>query len=338
MLKAIAILSTLVASTCAAAAAAAGPTLSVAASTSGLSAAGATIIRFEDTGHAPTASLDVFAPAGYGINLDQPLGATIGALDGHVATAAATDVRVAGLIKNGDPAAYVATTGACTPDRALHDAVWTVNLNSSGTPVGRLVLFVDRPAPGQVRLYSARIRTCLDDPAASGYRLLRSTLTLNGLFANPADAGEYRWTTILRTLSPTPSVPLESQTIVGLPPKLTLAHKVIRPHGSRGRTFIRLSGAVKAYSRGVSGVRVELLAGPDPASLRRLTYATSFERGRYEVVAPLSGNKVFRARISAPLRAGPLSRCEPFELQPDAICSSLTLAPFTAQSRTVRLH
>jgi hypothetical protein len=337
VLKAIAILSTLVASTCAAAASAAGPTLSVAASTSSLSAAGATIIRFEDTGHDPTASLDVFAPAGFGVNLDQPIGATIGALDGHVATTATADVRVAGLIKNGDPAAYIAPP-ACTPDRALHDAVWTVNLNSGGTPVGRLILFVDRSAPAQVHLYSARIRTCFENPAASGYRLLRSTLTLNGLFANPADAGEYRWTTILRTLSPTPSVPLQSQTIVGLPPKLTLAHKVIRPHGSRGRAFIRLSGAVKAYSRGVSGVRVEVLAGPDEASLRRLTYATSFERGRYEVVAPLSGNRVFRARISAPLRAGPLSRCEAFKLQADAICSSLTLAPFSAQSRTVRLN
>ena len=91
------------------------------------------------------------------------------------------------------------------------------------------------------------------------------------------------------------------------------------------------------HGRGVSGVRVEVLGGASGAAMRRLTYATSFERGKYELVAPLGGNKVFRARISAPLRDGPLSRCDSFKLQPDAICSSLTLAPFTAQSPSLRV-
>ena len=330
------ILSTLAALASAAAAAAAGPTLSVAATTSDYSAAGTTIIRFEDSGRDPTASIELFAPPAYRVDLDQPIGATLGTLDGHVSTLAAPDVRVAGLIKNADPAAYVAAAGACTPDRVLHDAVWTVNLNSGGAAVGRLILFSDHAA-AQVRDYSVRIRTCLDDPSTSGYRLLRATLTLNGLFTNPAAAGEYRWTTIMRTLSPTPTAPVESQTIVALPPRLTIAAKLIRPHGARGRTFVRISGAVTTGVRGVSGVRVEVLAGSNAAALRRLTYATSFERGRYEVVAPLKSNAVFRAQVSAPLRAGPLSRCDSFERQPDAVCSSLTLAPFSAQSRTLRL-
>ena len=185
--------------------------------------------------------------------------------------------------------------------------------------------------------YSARVRACFGDPATAGYRLLRATLTLNGLFANPAAAGEYRWTTILRTLSAVPSAPVQSQTIVSLPPKLTIARKVIRPHGRRGRAFIRLSGTVKTNGRGVAGVRVQVLGGPRATSLTRLTYATSFGGGKYEVVAPLNGNAVFQTKISAPLRAGPLARCDSFELQPDAVCSSLTLAPFTAQSPTVRV-
>ena len=44
------------------AAQAAGPTLSVASTTSDYSAVASTIIRFEDTGHDPTASLDVGTP------------------------------------------------------------------------------------------------------------------------------------------------------------------------------------------------------------------------------------------------------------------------------------
>jgi hypothetical protein len=253
-----------------------------------------------------------------------------------VTTGTVADLRVAGLIKNADPAA-VAAAAACTPDRAFHDAVWTANLNSGGTQIGRLMFFIDRAAVAQSTDYSARVRACFDDPATAGYRLLRATLTLNGLFANPAAAGEYRWTTILRTLSQLPSAPVQSQTVVSLPPKLTIARKVIRPHGRGGRAFIRLSGTVKTAGRGVPGVRVQVLGGPRATSLTRLTYATSFGGGKYEVVAPLGANRVFRAKISAPLRAGPLARCDTFKLQRDAICSSLTLAPFTAQSATVRV-
>jgi hypothetical protein len=331
----VSVLSALAAAALAGAALAAGPTLSVSATTSALSTAASTIIRFQDTGQDPIASIDVYAPPGYEAGLDQPIGATIGSLDGHVSTTATADVKVSGLVKNADPLAFVATAAACTPDRVAHDAVWTANLNSSGALVGRLALFVDRAALGDAADYSVRVRACVDDPATSGYRLVRSTITLNGVFENPAATGEYRWTTILRTHSQLPSVPVQSQTIVGLPPKLSLARKLIRPHGRRGRTFIRLSGNVTTNGRGVSGVRVEVLAGPRASALTRLTYATSFERGKYAVVAPLGGNRLFRARISAPLRAGPLSRCDIFKLQPEAICSSLTLAPFTAQSRSV---
>jgi hypothetical protein len=325
-------ISALAALAAAASALAAGPTLSVSATTSEFSAAASTIIRFEDTGQDPTASMDVFAPAGFGVDVGQPIGATIGALDGHISTSTSADTRVTGLIKNADPVTNPGT--GCAPDRPVHDAVWTVNLNTGGAAVGRLVLYADRSSSAD---YAARIRLCLDDPATAGYRLLRASLTVNGVFTNPTAAGEYRWTTILRTQSQVPSPPAQSQTIVGLPPKLTLGRKLIRPHGRHGRTFIRLSGTVAANGRGVSGVRVQVFAGPRTGALKRLTYATSFERGRFELVAPLRANKVFRATISAPLRAGPLSRCESFALQPDAICSSLTLAPFTAQSATVRL-
>ncbi len=332
MLKVVAILSALAASALAGAALAAAPTLSVSATTSEFATAASTIIRFEDTGQDPTASMDVFAPAGFGVDLGQPIGATIGALDGHVSTSTSADTRVTGLIKNADPVTNPGT--GCAPDRPVHDAVWTVNLNAGGATLGRLVLYADRFSSAN---YAARTRLCLDDPATAGYRLLRASLTVNGVFTNPTAAGEYRWTTILRTQSQVPSPPAQSQTIVSLPPRLTLGRKLIRPHGRHGRTFIRLSGTVTAGARGVSGVRVQVFAGRRAGALTRLTYATSFERGRFEVVAPLRANKVFRATISAPLRAGPLSRCESFALQPDAVCSSLTLAPFTAQSATVRL-
>jgi len=325
-------ISALAALAAAASALAAGPTLSVSATTSEFAAAASTIFRFDDTGQDPTASIDVYAPAGFGVDVDQPIGSTIGALDGHISTSTSIDTRVTGLIKNADPVTNPGT--GCAPDRPVHNAVWTVNLNTGGATVGHLVLYADRSSSAD---YAARIRLCLDDPATAGYRLLHASLTINGVFTNPTAAGEYRWTTILLTQSQVPSPPAQSQTIVSLPPKLTLARKLIRPYGSHGRKFVRLSGTVTAGARGVSGLRVQVFAGPRAGALKRLTYATSFERGRFELVAPLKANRVFRATISAPLRAGPLSRCERFALQPDAVCSSLTLAPFTAQSAMVRL-
>jgi hypothetical protein len=311
---------------------AAGPSASVSATTSAFSAAGSTIVRFGDDGPDPAASIDLYAPPEYGVDLSQPLGATIGNITGQATLTAGGTVRVGGLVKMADPAAYVAAAATCTPGRTVHDAVWTIGINSGGTAFGPLTAFVDRGAAGQA--FSVHVRACLGDPAATGLRLSRAVLTLNGVFANPPTAGEYRWTAILRTLSTTPTLPFESQTIVRLPPRLTLTAKPIRPHGRRGRTFVRVSGAVTENGFGVSGVRVEVLAGPRAPTLTRLAYATSFARGRFAVVAPLRAKTVFRARISAPLRAGPLSRCETFSIQPDAICSSLTLAPFTAQSRS----
>ena len=321
----------------AAVALAAGPEVSVSATTSAFSASGSTIIRFADSGQDPASTIDLFAPAGYAVELNQPIGSTLGAVDGRVATATNPDLRVSGLVKNADPLAYSGAAATCTRDRTAHDAVWTANVNSGGTQLGRLTLFVDRSTSSQVDDFSARVQACLEDPTVSGYRLTRATLTLNGVFANPSSSGEYRWTTIMRTMAEPPGLPLESQTIVNLPPRLTLTHKLIRPHGRRGRTFIRLSGRVTENGRGVPGVRLEVFGGPRASSIARLTYVTSFERGRFAVVAPLRGNRVFKARISAPLRTGPLSRCEPFRLEPDAICSSLTLAPFTAQSPSVTL-
>ena len=193
MLK-FASISALAALAAAASALAAGPTLSVSATTSEYSAAASTIIRFEDTGQDPTASMDVFAPAGFGVDVGQPIGSTIGALDGHISTATSADTRVTGLIKNADPVTNPGT--GCAPDRPVHDAVWTVNLNAGGATLGRLALYVDQARRGLLRPH----------PACSTTRRRRDTACFAHAdgerpLTNPAAAGEYRWTTILRTHS-----------------------------------------------------------------------------------------------------------------------------------------
>ncbi|HEX9415300.1 MAG TPA: hypothetical protein VF895_01170 [Gaiellaceae bacterium] len=308
---------------------AAGPSLAVSPSSSAFSTSGSTVLRFSDDGLDPTATLDVYSPVGYGADLSQPFGSTIGGVDAQAKTIAGADVRLAGAIRSVDPAGYTQAAAVCTPGRLVHDAVWTLALNGEGLSLSRLPVFVDRAAAG------TSLRACFPQPGSAGFeiRLTRATLTLNGIFTNPAASGEYRWTSMFTTYSVPGTPPSESQTLVRLPPRLTLARKLI--HASRHRTFVKVSGSLSEYGRAVRGVRVEVLSGPSVSTLGRLAYATSFTGGKFAVVAPLRAKTVFRARVAVPLREGPLSQCLPFSLRPDAICTRLTLAPFSAQSPTL---
>ncbi len=305
---------------------AAGPSLSVVPTSSAFSASGSTILRFADDGIAPTATIDVYSPVRYGVEISQPFGSTIGNVDAQARTTGGANVRLGGAIRMVDPASYAQAAASCTPGQPAHDAVWTLALNGGGLLLASIPVFVDRSAAG------AHLRACVPQPGTTGFeiRLARAMLTLNGIFTTPVASGEYRWTSIFTTYSAPGTAPSESQTLVRLPPRLTLARKLIRP--GRGRTFVKVSGAVSENRRAVRGVRVEVLAGPNASSLDRLAYATSFTGGRFAVVAPLRTKTVFRARVSVPLREGPLSQCASFALHPDAICTRLTLAPFTAQS------
>ena len=178
-------------------------------------------------------------------NLDQPIGATIGTLDGHVTTATVADLRVAGLIKNADPAA-VAAAAACTPDRAFHDAVWTVK-PQLGRSADRAADVLRRPGgrcavhgllragarllrrPGDGRIPPAARDPDAERPLCEPGRRRRVPLD-----DDPAHA----FTAAVRARR-------RARRSSSLPPKLTIARKVIRPHGRRGRAFIRLSGTVK---------------------------------------------------------------------------------------------
>jgi hypothetical protein len=315
-------------------ASAAGPALSISATTTAYGASGSTILRFSDDGPDPVATIDIYAPRGYGIGLSQPFGATIGGITAQ-ATNSGTSVKLAGAIKVADPASYVPAAATCTPGHSMHDAVWTLALNGGGLSLPRIPLFVDRLS-GTAVTAPARLRACLPSPATADFpiRLTTATLTLNGVFENPPAAGEYRWTTVFTTYSATDTPALESQTLVRLPPRLTLAPKVLQPHGARGRTFVRLSGRVTENGRPVSGARVEVLAGPSTSALDHLAFTTSFTGGKFAIVAPLRRTTVFKARVSVPLRRGALSLCTSVALEPDAVCSSVALAPFVVQSRT----
>lgn len=315
---------------------AAGPALSVSATSSSLAGSGSTMIRFTNGGTDPAATIEVYSPPGYALDLFQPFGSTIGDIRAQALSLSGAAVRLAGPVRTANPAEYLSEAAACTPGRLFHDAVWTLSLKGRGLAIDPVNLFVDRsPAGPGSGSPSALLRACLPQPGGGfPIHLESATLTLNGVFENPPTHGEYRWTTIFTTYSGLTTLPVASQTIVRLPPRLTLKRKLIRPHRGRGRTFVRLSGVLTENGRPVSGVRVEILSGPRASSLEHLVFATTFGRGKFTVVAPLRRRKVFKALVSVPIRTGRIAHCDVFSLRADAVCSSLTLAPFSAASRS----
>jgi hypothetical protein len=305
------------------------PSLVVSSSTSAYRASGTTTIRIAQAdGDEPTALVDVRVPAGFGMNLSQPLGSVIGSADAQAKRESdGAELHLTGTIQVDDPERYTVEAAACTGEQ-VHDAVWLVTLGAIRVPV-----FVDGPPVGRLRL-------CLPEPAAPGFgvRLLRTALSLNGVFSNPRAKGEYRWGGIF-----TPhggAGPVQSQTIVRLPPRLTLRRKVIviRRSGRVRQAYVRLTGVVSTGGTGVRGVRVEVLSGPAPGLLTRLGFTTSFARGRFTLVTRLSARTVFQARVAAAARDAPTGQCVPLAADPAIPCVSVFLSSFGTVSKRITVR
>jgi hypothetical protein len=166
---------------------------------------------------------------------------------------------------------------------------------------------------------------------------VQATLTVNDVFTNPSARGDYVWAAVFTAqgaLGQPPPTPTASETIVRLPAHLTLTKKVIR--GTRRRSYVRLAGFLTENLGGVSGARVEIMAGRTARTLKRLVFVTTFTHGRFSLVAPLRRATLFQAHASVPVRTAPLGRCASLSLRLDAVCTSVAIASLNADSRAVR--
>jgi len=309
---------------------AAGPSVAVAPTSDVFAAPVSAVLRFTDDGTQAPASHDLYVPGGYGVALSQPFGATIGGIEGRAKASTGTETPLSGAVTAADPASFAQEAQACTPTHPVHDAVWVVGLNTAGSSA-QVPMFVDRAPTSTL---AAHLRLCLPPLGAPGaeLRLARATITLNGVFTNPSVPGDYRWTSVFgyATIG---VLATASETLVRLPRRLTVTAKPIR--SPAGRSFVRVAGKLAENGHPVAGVRVQILAGARASVFQRLAYATSYVGGTFSVVAPLRQKTFFQARATTGVREGPVAQCRSSELRPDAVCTSLTYAPLSVQSRRI---
>ena len=222
-----------------------------------------------------TASLTLYAPPGYGIDLGIPAGVRLGtarlALVGKepgvdVITPLEATVTVA------DPARYAADPGAqaCASG---HAAVWELTALGQAFP-----FFVDRTSGTEAELGAYRLRTCFGSSVA----VTEIDIELEGGLTNPSDRGTYTWRAFVTPYAPagTPDAAgtIEARALVPFPQTLTV-NRSYRP----GTRTLVVSGRVTAAGEPRDGVTVRLQAGPgpDPESLEGLAVLTTDDAGGY---------------------------------------------------------
>jgi hypothetical protein len=214
------------------------------------------------------AKLVVYIPAGYGVDLTRPAGATIG----QFLAADVTGAGAIGDITAGDPAAY--STNTCAP--GAHQAVWVLDVgNASQLPP--IPVLVDPTTGTDTQLGAFKAQACLPSSATGTMRVRLLALDL-AIFTNPAATGAYGWRAFVTPYaggSPNDGATFELRATVPLPIQLTLQGRYNR----RSKRAI-LTGRLTTPAYDVSGVPIDLYTQVS-GRFRYTTYRRTSSSGRY---------------------------------------------------------
>jgi hypothetical protein len=213
----------------------------------------------------PSAKLTIFAPPGYGVNLNKPQNTKIGSAIAvaQIAALGGAPLPLSGDVVIGNPAdpTIMATSTKCTRS-PTNQAVLVLNLALQGQAPTAFPVFVNTVGP------VTTFQICVPHPDRSatnpnGVRLLLLDATIKGVFRNPTTSNPngYEWSTLFTPYNPTTKLPnpagtIEWRTFIPLGAKLTLA-KVKAKNGFRLAGRLTLPG----ISLGQSNVRLNLYAG-----------------------------------------------------------------------------
>jgi hypothetical protein len=295
------------------------------------------------------AKITIYSPAGYTATLNQAVGTQLGTVHARAqALAISPDailsidgvVRVADQNDKSIKQAAVACTGSAT-----HTATWVLALQAAGTPLN-IPVFVDLAAGPEATFASYKMQICLTSPeipqsqggAAFGAKVLEATMALNGVFANPASAGQYVWSAFFtpyvpKSGTPNPAGTVETRSIVSIPTSVSLTAKYLK----KTNTY-RLTGAVRLGTGGVAGIRVVFYRGTSKSKLRRAGSTTTNASGSFRTAGHLKPRKTtyFQVRVTRATQDITAAGCAGTSLAP-AGCVSATSAPFDVRSRTVAI-
>lgn len=274
----------------------------------------------------PTAKDTIYAPLGYGVNLQQAVGTKIGDVSATLIlrNGGGAEVDVEGQVIVDDPALH--PNDPCAP--GLHGAVWRLNITVAGTPL-TVPLYVDAITAGpEATFASAKIQLCLAGPIGTpaGAQLLLALFDVNGVFTNPSNTTSRLWRATFTpytpgTPNPNPAGTTEGQALVPGRVSLRLTAKSLK----RGRVVI--SGRLLVDGSPFPGVSVDLFVGSKRAATVRTNSA-----GRFTVRKRIKKKTRYRA---LGVFVGDLPSC-PAPALPGVPqgCRSATIS-FVATSNTV---
>ena len=291
----------------------------------------------------PTARVVIYAPLGAAAVLNQPVRTQIGQVTASVIAADLGGIALPleGRVEVADPAQFAAPpANLCTGRR--HEAVWILVLSASGQEL-RVPVYVDRTAGAEASFSSLKLTICLPPPdvpagtpgrATFGAKLVRATMTLNGVISTAqSGGGDVRWSGIFTPYTPGRGTPnaagtVQAQSITRITGNVRLTSKLITSgKGRKRRTSVRLSGSVPTAG---ARTRVQLLVGT-----RRVAEVTADAQGRFSKTLAISRTTSFRARALVPQADVTSNGCTSVGVT--LPCTRVIRTAFTVTSRTVKV-
>jgi hypothetical protein len=233
-----------------------------------------------------TFRIQFYVPQGYGVDLGKTPGTQIGTVSAQVnARAISPDaiVPVTGTVAAADPTAFRTLPSAlgCTQGRSNFSAVLMLTVSAAGQTL-QVPIYVFPTEPPFSTGYTTELAVCFPNPnipqaqggAALGIKIVDASITLTGVFMNPAAAGNYIWRSEWIPWSATaPNIAgfTEAQATDSLPAQLTVAAKF----NTRTKR-VAVTGRLTEGGSGAGGVRVRILVGGRPAGT-----ATTRANGAY---------------------------------------------------------
>ena len=218
----------------------------------------------------PIGAANIYVPSGYGVNVSQPAGTSIGTVD---ATAFARDAGLTlplnGTVVTDNPANYTAASTVCA-STPTSQAVWILNL-SIATIMLKVPLYVNPTTGPETSLGAYKLSICLPPPdvpvgtpgrALQGAQLLDAIFTVNGIFTTPTGGGLLKWDTLFTPYNPGQGTPntagtFEARAFVPLPIILSLQAS----YKKATKTYT-LSGRMSKGGLPASGLTSRSPAGP----------------------------------------------------------------------------
>ena len=251
-----------------------------------------------------TATITVYSPRGYRLQLGQPAGTELGSVIAFLGAEA-----VQGTIRTAAPDA----AGSCAP--GVHDAVWELALILAGRSY-RVPISVDRVDTPDA---SARMHMCL-----GSVPMRYADITIGKVFTNPTELGTYAWNAVFVPVAGTAA---QSTSYVSLPATLSVSAK-------RKQRIATVTVCLREGGRAIARARVTLYYGGKTVfASRKVAVRLTSARGCVTSRIRIKRVMVVFASVHVPIRQA--QGCAPTLA---TRCSAASIYPPSERFKPVRIR